>query len=260
MKNATAFVTGASRGLGEATVKSLLKAGISEVVGISRSRNDSLAGDAKDRGATVEWVTCDLGSAADIARKLGPVFDRYTADTRDPIVLMNNAGVVEPIGPLGSVDSHEVSRNLQVNLAAPALLCNEFLRAFGGTKTRRIIVNITSGLARRAMTGVASYSSAKAGLDMLTAAIATEQSQRIGEDPSLVSPVEVYAVSPGTVATDMQSALRASTEANLPDKSKFVSLFERGNLYTPEYSSGKIVELILNPKLDSGSVTHVRDL
>ncbi|MFP4642734.1 MAG: SDR family NAD(P)-dependent oxidoreductase [Spirochaetales bacterium] len=260
MENATAFVTGASRGLGEATVRSLLNAGFSEIVGISRSRNESLAGKTGHKGATVEWVTCDLGSPADITGKLGPVFDRYNTDFRDPIVLINNAGVVEPIGPLGSVDSDEAARNIHVNLAAPLVLCNEFLRAFSHTRSRRIIVNITSGLARRAMSGVASYSSAKAGLDMLTEAIATEQSQRIGETDSSAPPVEVYAVSPGTVATQMQSALRASTEAELPDRSKFVSLFERGELYTPEYSSGKIVELILNPTLDSGSVTHVRDL
>lgn len=260
MTNATAFVTGASRGLGEAIVRTLIQSGFSSVIAVSRSQNASLESIAAEHGANIEWVSTDLGSEEETVRNLGPVFDRYTAGSANPVVLVNNAGAIEPIAPLGTVDSREIAGNLRVNLTAPALLCNEFLRAFETTDSRRVIVNITSGLARRAMTGVASYSAAKAGLEMFTAAIALEQSRRSGDEHGAAPPVEVYAVSPGTVATDMQSALRASSESEFPDRSRFVSLYERGELYTPEYSSRRIVDFILKPKLPSGSVVHVRDL
>ena len=260
MKNATAFVTGASRGLGKAIVSALVKAGFSDIIAISRSSNRSTEETKGESGGNIEWVSADLASESAARETLVPVFQRYNANSRDPIVLINNAGIIEPIGPLGTVDSDSIERNLHVNLTAPALLCNEFLRVFADTESRRVIINVTSGLAKRTMTGVASYSTSKAGLDMLTAAIATEQTERAAGSRGSAPAVEAYGVSPGTVATDMQKTLRASSESDLPARSKFVALFEQGELYTPEYSSNKIVNLVLNPGVNSGSVVHVRDL
>jgi NAD(P)-dependent dehydrogenase (short-subunit alcohol dehydrogenase family) len=115
-------------------------------------------------------------------------------------VLVNNAGVIEPIASIADSDPAAWARNVAINLSgafnAVRAVLPGMIAAGGGT-----IINVSSGAAIRPLEGWSAYCSAKAGLAMLTQAIALETN---GQG------VRVFGFQPGTTDTDMQVAIRAS--------------------------------------------------
>lgn len=248
-----AFVTGASRGLGQAIAGELLARGTDTVVGIARSTSDALDEKARKAGCTLEWIRADLSRVDTILSTASKAFSAREPDSWDRIVLINNAGVVEPIARVGTASNDALIRNVHVNSLAPMCLANSFMHAFDRAQARRVIINITSGLAKRPMAGVSAYCVTKAGVDMLTACIAAEQQ---GKE----NPVEVYGSSPGTVQTDMQRTLRGSSPEDLPDREHFAGLYERGELLSAEFSARKTVDMLDMPGLESGEVYRTTQL
>lgn len=248
-----AIITGASRGFGEALVGEFVRHGYDRIVGIARGGNAELDSMTREAGARLEWIHADLADIDSLSNVARSLFARIDPDEYNRVVLVNNAGVVEPIARLGSGEAHALVRSQAVNAVAPLVPADAFIERFGDAEGRRIIINITSGLAHRPMTGVAGYCVSKAGLDMLTRCIAEEQRDR-------PNPVEAIAITPGTVATDMQRSLRESDDSALPDRGTFVELYESGKLYTPRFSAERIVTYVHSPQFESGAVLHVRDL
>ena len=80
-------------------------------------------------------------------------------------VLIHNAAVVEPIGAVGRLTTEAITRSVAVNLTAPMVLTNTFLRAAPRDARLRILY-ISSGAARRVIDGWALYCSTKAGGEM----------------------------------------------------------------------------------------------
>ena len=115
-------------------------------------------------------------------------------------ILINNAGVIEPIAALAEGDPAAWARNIGINLAgayhAIRAILPGMLRAGGGT-----IVNLSSGAAHRPLEGWSAYCAAKAGLAMLTEALAVETAG---------SGIRVFGFAPGVIDTDMQVSIRAS--------------------------------------------------
>jgi benzil reductase ((S)-benzoin forming) len=200
-------VTGTSRGLGAALAAALRARADVRLVAIGRSQAD---------------IVSDLGSA-DGARQAGEALAALVAGLRpEKAVLINNAGVVEPVGPLESVDAEALARNLQVNLVAPMLLMRAFLGATREVALRRII-NISSGAGRRAIFGWSAYCAAKAGLDMATRVVAEEAMAR-GE------PVEAVSLAPGVIDTPMQAVVRGADATAFPDVERFRTMKADGTL------------------------------
>jgi NAD(P)-dependent dehydrogenase (short-subunit alcohol dehydrogenase family) len=115
-------------------------------------------------------------------------------------ILVNNAGVIEPIGALAESDAAAWRRSIEVNLvgayhSARATL-PQMLEAGHGT-----VINVSSGAARRPLEGWSAYCAGKAGLAMLTEAIALECTD---------AGIRVFGLAPGVVDTDMQATIRAS--------------------------------------------------
>jgi NAD(P)-dependent dehydrogenase (short-subunit alcohol dehydrogenase family) len=92
--------------------------------------------------------------------------------------LINNAGVISELAPLGDVGDADLANAVRVGLEAPMRLTAAFLRATRGWAVPRKVVLVSSGLGRRAMAGSASYCAAKAGLDHLARALALEEAAR----------------------------------------------------------------------------------
>src|SRR5690606_39916440 len=92
-------------------------------------------------------------------------------------VLVDNAGAIEPIGLVESLQAAPLSRSLQVNLGSAMLLSAVFLAATEPLDAERRILNISSGAARYPVAGWSAYCSAKAALDMFTRCIAAERSE-----------------------------------------------------------------------------------
>ena len=197
-------VTGSSRGLGAGIVQELQARGGAEVVTIGR------------HGAT---IVADLGEGEGIAAACAAVQERLAGSAWTKAVLINNAGVVEPVGPWGSFDAATLVRHSNVNLAAPMALTDAFLRATGATPLKRLI-HISSGAGRRAIAGWGAYCATKAGLDIAARTLAAES--RPG--------VEVVSLAPGVIDTDMQATVRSKPAEVFADVERFRTMKADGTL------------------------------
>jgi 3-oxoacyl-[acyl-carrier protein] reductase len=197
LEGKVAIVTGASRGIGAGAAFVLTKAGAAvALVARDKKRVSQLADEIVAGGGQAVALACDVADYQsvrtmidDTERQLGSID-----------ILINNAGVIEPIGVLAGSDPAEWRRSIEVNLlgayhTARATL-PRMLEAGKGT-----LINISSGAAHRPLEGWSAYSCGKAGLAMLTDAIALE----CGD-----AGVRVFGLAPGVVDTDMQATIRAS--------------------------------------------------
>ena len=190
-------LTGASRGIGAAAAEALAAEGAALML-LARSAEGitALATRLRRDGAQVEAMTCDvaeLGQVVAAVARAQEAFGRIDG-------LINNAGVIEPIGPLASADPRAWTlrggRELQGGLPRHARGAAGDAGAGLG-----VIVNLGSGAAHNPLEGWSHYCAAKAATHMLTRCAHLENRGR---------GVRVYSLSPGTVATDMQRAIRAS--------------------------------------------------
>jgi hypothetical protein len=230
------IVTGVSRGLGAALARALLDRGVT-VLGVGRSSAAGLEGER------YRFAACDLADVGAIDAALAPAFGALSALEPRFVALVNNAARAGPAGRLSMHDGATVAGSLAVNLAAPVALCGLFLRAFPDAAIERRIVNVSSGAARSAIAGLGLYSSAKAGLEMLTRVLAEE----IG-DPRFAA----VSLRPGVIDTDMQTAARAYTEDVLPAVAMFRGFHADRRLVAPDVAATKIVDKIVLGKLKNG--------
>ncbi len=186
-----ALVTGASRGLGEGAARALAKQG-AKVMLLARGGNlvRKVAGEI----GNAEALACDVSDYAAV--------ERAVTDTRNRLggldIVVNNAGVIEPIAEIAASDPAVWARNIQINLIGAY---NVVRAALGGLlHTRGSLINISSGAAHRPLEGWSAYCAGKAGLAMLTRSIALETAGK----------VRIFGFSPGTIDTDMQVKIRAS--------------------------------------------------
>jgi len=192
-----ALVTGASRGVGEATAILLAQAGWT--VGLmarSKDRLEALAGRISKDGGRAFSCPADVADPEAVEHAV----ERLVRAAGPVGAVVNNAGMVDPIGHITELSPADFSRTVAVNLhgafhAVHAALPS-MLGAGGGT-----IVQVSSGAAHRPLEGWTSYCVAKAGLWMLTQALHHELQAR---------GVAVYGFQPGTVDTEMQAVIRRS--------------------------------------------------
>ena len=243
------IVTGSSKGLGEALAKALRQPD-DTVVGIARGRSSAL--DVPIPGVQVEQWSLDLADAPAAAEKLAAWLaaqdpKRYTIST-----LINNAGVIPQLGPLDDNDAAALSRALRVGLEAAMLLTAVFLRDTRRWWGQRRVLNVSSGLGRRAMAGSAPYCAAKAGLDHFSRAVALDEEH-------LHNPARIASVAPGIIDTDMQAQLRAADPSRFPEHANFVHWKTAGLLDTPDAAAAKLLDFLARSDFGSNPVTDVRN-
>lgn len=192
-----ALVTGAARGIGAGAAVHLARAGMDVAVAVrSEPSAAEVVSAVRAQGRRAAVIACDVSSIADAANAV----DRTVATLGRLDVLVNNAGVINPIGRIAEADDADWERNIQVNLVGPFNMVRAALpvmvAAGGGT-----IVNLSSGAAHRALEGWSAYCAAKAGLAMFTQSIALEYGIR---------GIRVFGFAPGTTDTEMQSIIRSS--------------------------------------------------
>jgi len=244
------IITGASRGMGEAIARQLLKPG-HLVIGISRQQSARLAAEAQARSAALEQWEYDLAQPLAAAQAL-QAWLGIQAGAFSAATLINNAGVVARPGPVEAASLEDLSNAIRVGLEATLLLSSAFLRGTAGLGAARKILNISSGLGRRAMAGSASYCAAKAGMDNLSAAMALDEATK----PAGAS---IVSLAPGIIDTDMQSALRAGDPSGFPDHGVFVNFKASGQLMSPEDAAAKVLRYLARPDFGQTVLADVRD-
>lgn len=245
------IITGASRGMGEAIARQLLRPG-HVVLGLSRQVNAALTEAAAEHGARLEQWSQDLGHPMEAAQRLEDWLMAIDAQRFASASLINNAGVVSTPGPLDHSTAGELSNALRVGLESCLLLSSVFLRATAGWSASRKILNISSGLGRRAMAGSAAYCAAKAGMDHFSRAVALEQA-------SVPNGARIVSLAPGVIDTDMQVQLRGSDPALFPERERFMELKAAGQLTTPDEAASQVLRYLARADFGSNPIGDVRD-
>ena len=251
MRRQLYVLTGASRGMGAAMAAQLLHPAHT-LLCVSRQRSEALAARATALGAACEQWTLDLAEPLEASGRLRRWIESHDAGAFDSATLINNAAALTRIGRVDACDPAALSAALRVSLEAPLLLCAAFLRATRNWAGPRRVLNISSGLGRRAMAGQAPYCAAKAGLDHLSRAMALDEAER-------PNGARIVALAPGVIDTDMQVQLRAGDAAGFPEKATFVALKTDGQLASPEAAAARVLAWLARPDFGANPVADVRD-
>ena len=194
MHGSVVMITGASRGIGAAAA--LAFAGKGAKVALLARDGAAITALAKEIGPSAAAIVCDVADWASVDAAARAVLDRWGRID----VLVNNAGVIDPIARLADADPAAWGRAQDVNLKGVfhgMKAAIPVMRAQGGGT----IITVSSGAAVRALEGWSAYCASKAGALMLT------QAAHLEEGPN---GIRVLGLSPGTVATDMQRVIKAS--------------------------------------------------
>jgi NAD(P)-dependent dehydrogenase (short-subunit alcohol dehydrogenase family) len=245
------IITGASRGMGLAMAEQLLDAG-HDLLCLSRSHNDALGLRATGKGLRCEQWPQDLSRSQAAAAKLEGWLAARDAGAFASVTLINNAGVLPRIAPLAAVPAGDLADALRVGLEAPMLLTSAFLRATQMWKAQRKVLNISSGLGRRAMASQAAYCAAKAGMDHFTRCVALEEAAK-------PNGAKLCSLAPGVIDTDMQAHLRSADPSQFPDMASFIGLKEKGVLASPSEAAVRVLAFLARADFGSNPVADVRD-
>lgn len=258
-----AIVTGHSQGLGQAIAADLLGRGW-RVLGLSRSgwppELDSqhpglteVALDLADAPALAAWLTgpalADALAGVEDMAGCGGVPGSASAGVvaqAGQVLLVNNAGLVSPIGPPGGQGAGAVMEAVALNVAAPLALADAWVAATAGVPDRRI-VHISSGAARNAYAGWSVYCATKAALDMHARAVQLDA----------VAGLRIESLAPGVVDTGMQAHIRATDASQFPLVGRFQGLHRDGALQSPSDVARRLLAHVLG---DAFGAEAVRDL
>ncbi len=218
------ILTGSSQGIGNALKNEFLKDENYQVLGLARS--------VQSKSERFDTKQIDL---SEFEKVHGFRFPDYEGSER--IVLVNNAGKIDPIARMGHLSAEAIQENISINLTAPAILINAFLKAYENHPAEKVIINISSGAAFRTIDAWSVYCATKAGLEMLGDAVQDEQ-EYLGANTRVLN------ISPGVVATSMQETIRGADGSEFKDLEKFKSLHEEGILKNPEKVALQIKNLI----------------
>jgi len=223
------FITGTSRGIGEALAKELLIDKKNYVLGFSR--NQSI------EESNYSHKHIDLSNIDSITN-----FDFPNVPNAESICLVNNAGTLGDIKYFGNLSDENLAHTMVTNFVAPIVLSNKFMRKYKDVANRKTIINLGSGASKTAYDGWGAYCASKAGLEMITKVIAKEQ--------DLVNTgFEIYNIAPGVVDTKMQESIRESNPDDFSHLDKFLELKKENGLYHAKDVAVKLVELMQHPEL-----------
>jgi NAD(P)-dependent dehydrogenase (short-subunit alcohol dehydrogenase family) len=193
----TAFVTGASSGLGRHFAKVLAAAGAAVAVSARRAdRLQAVKTEIEAAGGRAAAIPLDVTDAAAIA----PALDAAEAALGPIDILINNAGL-SVLGLAVDVAASDFDKVMATNLRAPFLLATEVGRRLIGAKREGRIVNIASIGSYRVLPGVTPYCISKAGLAMMTQCLAREWARK---------GINVNALCPGFIETELNDEWFAS--------------------------------------------------
>lgn len=194
LQGKTVMITGASRGIGAAAAHAFARAG-ANVALVARSE-DAIADLAGEIGENAIAIPCDVSRYWEVEKAVDATVQTFGGLD----VLINNAGVIEPISHLATSDpegwGHAIDINLKGVYHGMRAVLPLMIEAGAGT-----ILTVSSGAAHNPVEAWSHYCASKAGAAMLTANADLET-----RDKGL----RIMGLSPGTVATQMQREIKSS--------------------------------------------------
>jgi len=234
------FITGSSRGIGKALAEAAL------------TRNAYVTGFARNnriQHSAYEHILMDFSDMDDLY-----YYEFPKLKDADKIVLINNAGALGQVAPVGQLRDYDIEKLFNINTIASSILSNKFIKAYKDIEIEKVILNISSGAGRHAIESWAAYCASKAALDMFSMVCADEQKKYYKH------PTYIFSVAPGIVDTQMQDEIREVSEMQFKDVERFKNYKTNGDLSSAESVAEKLLQIIDHPANYSDVLLDVRKL
>jgi 3-oxoacyl-[acyl-carrier protein] reductase len=225
-----ALVTGGSRGIGRSIARALAEAGADVMIVYRKAtaEADSIVQEIRTLGRTSQAFQADLGTMAGAKE----VIETILKVTTRLDILVNNAGITRD-GLLMRMGEEDWDAVLNTNLKSVFLITKAAIRPMMSQRSGKII-NISSIAGVIGNAGQANYAASKAGMIGFTKSLAKELGSRN---------IQVNAVAPGFIETEMTAALNEEQRKKLAD---LIPLKRTGK---PE-EVGAVVRFLASPAAD----------
>lgn len=150
--------------------------------------------------------------------------------------------------------AEEVANAFHVNLVAPVLLTNSFLKFYDSAEVQKVIINVSSGAGKNAVDGWSVYCATKAGLDMFTRTIVEEL--KIDGKRNVFA----FAVAPGIVDTAMQDHIRSVSAGDFSRLQHFIDYKNTDQLAHPDFVAQKFLAILEHPEKFKDVLFSVKDI
>lgn len=226
------IITGGSRGLGQALCRQFESRDY-KILEFSRSA---------PHGYSIRINLADPEqSRLTIAKAIESINPRQLAE----LILVNNAGMLEPIGSTASKPYSDVVKNINTNFVSAVLVLTEIIARFQVADCRKVIVNISSGAALKGRAGWSLYCAAKAGMENFIRSLALEQQTQ----PQPFIPINI---DPGVIDTEMQALIRETSPEDFPDVEMFIQRKNQGLLAPPDKVAAAVLRILEQQTLSFG--------
>ncbi len=230
LRGRTALVTGGSRGIGAAIVRTLAEAGAAVAINYREraAEADALAKSIAGAGGQATAIAADVSQTDAVAKMV----DQVTSGLGAIDILVNNAGIAITRG-VDDLTEEDFDKTIAVNLKSVFLITQAVLPGMRAKKWGRI-VNISSGAARGAGAIGPHYNASKAGVEGLTRGYAA----RLVKEG-----ITVNAVAPSLIETDMMQG-----------QQQLVSRIPLGRFGSADEVASAVMLLIQNPYMTGQTI------
>ena len=222
------IITGVSSGIGKAIALDYLQRG-EQVVGIGRRADIDHPG--------FRFLRCDLSDANAVENLQLP-----DVSQEEQLIFIHNAGILGEVDYIENLNSTNFSSVFQVNLFAGVTIVQQLIKQ--NLPQKSWLIFISSGAGKYPVSGWSAYCSSKAAVNLFCETLSLELQEQ-GR-----SNIQVYAVAPGVVDTEMQENIRKTPRTKFSSVDKFITYKENGELYSPELVVKKLLKLLHSDSLD----------
>ncbi|AKG74008.1 SDR family NAD(P)-dependent oxidoreductase [Salinicoccus halodurans] len=236
------FITGTTGGLGQALIETFKE---DRIISITRREVETEIDLYKEHHV-------DFLNETALEEDIMDIFSSISPAEEDEILLINNAGTVNPIKSIESMDAKGYLDNYKVNVLAPALIIKGFIKSYKSFRAVKKILTVSSGAAVSPMEGWAAYCTSKAAVNMLSGVTRAETA-------NLKYPIQSATFRPGVIDTEMQNTIRSSDPEEFPNIGKFKDYKSEKRLLEPDFVASVLKKIITSDTYGESANYDIND-